>query len=290
MDIGVALPLPQNALGDPEHLRAFVRGVEEIGYAELVAFDHVLGADPAGRSPAPVRYTHESLFHEPLTFLAWAAGVTTTLGLATGVLISPQRQTVLIAKQAAEVDVLSAGRLRRLGLGVGANPVEYRGLGMPFGSRGRTLEGQVEILRALWSEPTVVVETGDIAILDAGLNPRPVRPLPIWLGGASEPAIDRAVRLGDGYVLLTSEPDAVQTIRIVRQRVDAAGRDGDAFGFQAWVLVGDTADDEHRATADRLREAGASQLTVLLDPAAPPPAGVAAHLDLLAGTLIRLAA
>src|SRR6185436_13789954 len=150
---------------------------------------------------------HEHPFHEPMVLFGFLAGVTAHLQLTTGILILPQRQTALVAKQAAEIDVLSNGRLR-LGVGLGWNHVEYEALGMDFRTRGRRVEEQVEVLRKLWTEPLVTYRGTGHVIDNAGLNPMPVqRPIPIWFGGSAEPALKRAARLGDGWMPAGRQPD-----------------------------------------------------------------------------------
>jgi len=191
---------PQTEIGtDPGAIRAFAQAVEELGFHHILVYDHVLGARPRGGEW--LGYTHEDMFHEILVLLGFLAAVTTRLELATGILILPQRQTALVAKQAAEVDVLSGGRLR-LGIGVGWNPVEYEALGERFEERGRKVEEQIAVLRALWTQPLVNFVGRYHRIVDAGLNPLPVRrPIPIWMGGESEAAMRRIARMGDGWIL-----------------------------------------------------------------------------------------
>jgi len=190
---------PQTEIGtDPGAIGAFARAAEDLGFAHLLIYDHVLGAVPRGEW---LGYTYKDAFHEPLVLLGYLAGVTSRLVLATGILILPQRQTALIAKQAAEVDVLSGGRLR-LGVGVGWNDVEYEALGEDFHRRGARLEEQIAVLRALWTEEVVTFAGRFHRITAAGINPLPVqRPIPIWFGGESDVAMRRIARLGDGWIL-----------------------------------------------------------------------------------------
>ncbi len=170
-----------------------------MGLSHVAAFDHVLGANPVNRPGFKTLYTHESLFHEPLTLFAYLAGVTTTLQFATCIMVLPQRQTALVAKQAAEVDVLSGGRLR-LGVGVGWNAVEYEGLGQDFSTRGARCGEQIQLLRELWTKPCVTFEGRWDTVRDAGINPLPVqRPIPIWLGGMADAVIERVGTLADGW-------------------------------------------------------------------------------------------
>src|SRR5213593_1990519 len=207
MKIGVIFP--QTECGtDVGAIAEFVRAVEAMGFDHLFVADHVLGADPRFHShPSLVNYSHESVVHESLTLMAYFAAITRRITLATGILILPQRQTVLVAKQAAEIDVLTGGRLR-LGIGLGWNHVEYEALGKDFHTRGRRVEEQVEVLRALWTQPLVTFRGADHVIDNAGLNPMPIqRPIPIWFGGGAEPALKRAAKLGDGWMPASRKPD-----------------------------------------------------------------------------------
>jgi len=198
MRFGVVFP--QTEIGtDPGAIRAFAQAAEGLGFDHLLVYDHVLGARPRGGEW--LGYTHEDMFHEILVLLGFFAAVTTRLELTTGILILPQRQTALVAKQAAEIDVLSGGRLR-LGIGVGWNNVEYEALGERFEERGRKVEEQIAVLRELWTKPVVTFKGRYHRIVNAGLNPLPVqRPIPIWMGGESEAVMRRIARIGDGWIL-----------------------------------------------------------------------------------------
>lgn len=214
----IGFTLPQYEIGaDPIAIRDLAQAGEELGYRHLVAYDHVLGAEPSAHPGVRFVYTSKNMFHEPFVLFGYLAGLTKKLDFLTGILILPQRQTALVAKQAAEVDVLSNGRLQ-LGVAIGWNPVEYEGLGMDFHTRGRMLDEQIAVLRALWTQEIVNFNGKWHKITAAGINPLPVqRPIPIWIGGYSERALDRAVRLGDGLM----GPDPTK----VRERVKALGRD-----------------------------------------------------------------
>src|SRR5215475_11621054 len=185
MQIGVVFP--QTEIGaDPGAIRAYAQRVKELGFEHLLAYDHVLGADPAVHAPWNGPYDVDTTFHEPFVLFGFIAGIT-ALELVTGIIILPQRQTALVAKQAAEVDLLTGGRFR-LGVGLGWNRVEYEALGTTFRDRGRRVEEQIEVLRRLWQEPVVSFEGRYHTITAAGINPLPVqRPIPIWMGGFSEP-------------------------------------------------------------------------------------------------------
>src|SRR3970040_304736 len=205
MRIGVVFP--QTEIGaDPYYIKDYAQAAEELGNSHILAYDHVIGANPTSRPGWKPPYTHLDVFHEPFVLFGYMAGLTTKVAFVTGIIILPQRQTVLVAKQAAALDGLSGGRLR-LGIGIGWNPVEYEALGENFQDRGRRSEEQIEVLRALWTKELVTFEGRWHKITDAGLNPLPVqRPIPIWFGGGAEPVIRRIGRLGDGWMPL-SPPD-----------------------------------------------------------------------------------
>jgi len=201
MKVGVVYPQIELG-GDTGAVKAFAQAAEDLGYDHIVIYDHILGAVHAGRDPKLTGpYKEKDPFHEPLVTYAYLAGVTKKLELVTGVIILPQRQTALFAKQAADVDLFSDGRLR-LGVGVGWNWVEYDGLEMSghFRRRGKRQEQQIALIRKLWEQPVVDHEDSDHRIDRAGILPRPKRKIPIWLGGFSEAAFDRAARIGDGFL------------------------------------------------------------------------------------------
>lgn len=234
MKIGAIFPTTEIG-NDPLAIRDWAQAAEELGYDHMVIYDHVLGALHEGRDPLLMGpYTERDPFHEPFVLLAWLAAATTRLELTTGVLILPQRQTALVAKQAAELDLLSGGRLR-LGVGTGWNWVEYESLGIPYSDRGRRLDEQVELLRKLWREPVVDFD-GDFHRIDrAGVLPQPRPDLPIWFGGFATPAFRRAARVGDGFLHGTS-PSRVERIqRELQELLEAEGRDPASFGTEAVV-------------------------------------------------------
>ncbi len=239
MELGVIFP--QREIGnDPGVIRTYAEAVEAAGFTSLGAFDHVLGASPDRPGGWSGRYTHADAFHEVFVLLGYLAAVTRRLVLATEILVLPQRQTALVAKQAAEVDVLSGGRLR-LGIGLGWNTVEYEALGMPFGDRGRRLAEQVAVLRRLWADEVVTIESPTHRIRAAGLNPLPPgRSIPIWFGGTAAPALRRAAALGDGWIAnlpLGAPLDAA--LVVIRDALAASGRDPATFGIAGRVTVGD---------------------------------------------------
>ena len=265
--------------GDPEAVRLIGSGVEDLGFSHLLAYDHVLGAVHADRTPElPGPYTEHDPFHDPLVMFAYLAGRTSRLRFTTGVMILPQRQTALVARQAADVDLLSGGRLR-LGVGIGWNHVEYEALGQDFRSRGAREEEQIELLRALFTEP-VVDFTGRFDRVDrAALVPRPARPVPIWLGGSSEAAFDRAARLGDGFIFGGPGPRAIDSWKRLRDRVADLGRPAADFGADYMLSAGGDV-PELAAQVDAWREAGGSHVSVITMGLGLDTAG--AHLDYLA--------
>ena len=257
-----------------------------MGYDHVVAYDHVLGADPRRPGGWSGPYTHESLFHEPLTLFAYLAAITTRLELATAVIVLPQRQAALVAKQAAEVDALSGGRLR-LGVGIGWNQVEYEALGMDFGDRGRRIEEQIRVMRALWSEPIVDLEGRWHRIDRAGLNPLPARrSIPLWMGGGYaartreviEPALRRIARLADGW-LTHVQPGDENAIARFRDLVRAAGRDPAAVGLEGRVNAFRVAEPEWPREVDWWRRVGATH--VELNTMGAGLASLDGHLELL---------
>lgn len=228
---------PQSEIGaDPRDVAAFGRAVEELGYDGIVAYDHVLGAHPDRPGGWTGPYTHETQFHEVFVLLGYLAAITTRVQLSPGVLILPQRQTALVAKQASAVDVLSGGRLR-LGVGIGWNAVEYESLGMEFYDRGKRVEEQIALLRELFTNE-VVDFTGTWHRVDrAGLNPMPVqRPIPIWIGADVERAIRRIARLGDGWFShLKPDADGRAQLERFREWVREAGRDPATVGLEGRI-------------------------------------------------------
>src|SRR5947209_4330505 len=229
MEIGVVYPQIELG-GDPAAVRRIGVAVEDLGFDHLLAYDHVLGAVHADRTPRLTGpYTEHDPFHDPLVMFAYLAGVTERIQFATGVMVLPQRQTALVARQAADVDLLSGGRLR-IGVGVGWNHVEYEALGQDFRTRGARQEEQIEVLRRLFTE-SVVDFSGRFHRVDrASLVPKPARSIPIWLGGSSETAFDRAARLADGFVFFGGGIDSISAWKRLRDRVRDLGRSVEDFG------------------------------------------------------------
>ena len=232
MKIGAVFP--QVEIGnDPAAIRDYAQAAEAMGYTHLLAFDHVLGANPDRPGGWKGPYTHRHPFHEPLVLFGFLAAVTTRVELVTGIIILPQRQTALVAKQTAAVDVLSGGRLR-LGVAVGWNAVEFEALGEDFRTRGRRIEEQIEVLRTLWTQELVTVQRRWHRVSDAGINPLPVqRPIQIWMGGESEPALRRAARIADGWMPhFRPGPDAQAAVDRLHGWIKEAGRQPSEFGIE----------------------------------------------------------
>jgi len=261
MQIGVVYPQTE-LRGDPAAVRRIGQAVEDLGFDHLLAYDHVLGAvhaDRARQLTGP--YTEHDPFHDPFVMFAYLAGITERIKFATGVLVLPQRQTALVARQAADVELLSGGRLR-LGVGVGWNHVEYEALGQDFRTRGARQEEQIRVLRRLFTEP-VVDFSGRFHRLDRiSLVPKPSRPIPIWLGGSSEAAFDRAARLADGFIFFGGGIDhTVDVWTRLRERVRDLGRSADDFGAD-WVALPHGGVRDVTADVEAWREAGGTHISL----------------------------
>jgi probable F420-dependent oxidoreductase len=244
MKIGVVFP--QTEIGnDPGAIRDYAQAVEGMGYTHVLAFDHVLGANPASHPTLRGPYTHKHGFHEPFVLFGFLAAATRHTELVTGIIILPQRQTALVAKQAASVDVLSGGRLR-LGVAVGWNFVEFEALGEDFTTRGARIEEQIELMRALWTTDLVSVKARWHRVTDAGINPLPVqRPIPVWMGGESERVIGRAARIADGWMPhFRPGADAQAVVDRLHGLVKDAGRDPGRFGIEGRVTLAQVPRDQ----------------------------------------------
>ncbi|WNI19444.1 LLM class F420-dependent oxidoreductase [Actinacidiphila sp. ITFR-21] len=261
--VRIGAVFPQTEIGDnPDDISLWARAVERAGYRHIVAYDHVLGAGTDTR-PDWTGYTVDTPFHEVFVLLGYLAAFTTVTELVTGVLVLPQRQTALVAKQAAQVDVLSRGRLR-LGVGVGWNAVEYGALGESFTDRGRRSEEQVELLRALWSRPQVTFEGRWHHVDNAGIKPRPVRgSIPVWFGGQAEATLRRIARLGDGWFPQSPpDDDTRRTLERLDRYLAQAGRQRSHIGVEARLSLSRVAPSERLAFAEGWARLGATHLTV----------------------------
>jgi probable F420-dependent oxidoreductase len=262
MKVGVVFP--QIEIGpDPAVVAAYARAAEESGYDHLLIYDHVLGASLTNRPDFRGPYNSSHLFHEPFVLFGYFAALTTRLELVPGVIILPQRQTVLVAKQAAEVDVLTGGRLR-LGVGVGWNDVEYVGLNERFTNRGRRFEEQIEVMRALWTQEVVDFKGRYHTIPEAGIKPLPVqRPIPVWIGGTVDAALERAGRLADGWFPQTQPGERLEHMRrVVNESARAAGRDPSTIGMEGRLPLAPNAEQQWLEQTEAWRAAGATHVSV----------------------------
>jgi probable F420-dependent oxidoreductase len=243
MKLGIALPLIDIG-GEPAAVRTFAQAAEAAGYDHLMAPDHVLGVNVANRPDWGSRNTSADLFHDPFVLFGYLSACTTRIGFSTQVLILPQRQTVLVAKQAACLDVLSGGRFR-LGIGVGWNEAEFVGLNEDFHNRGRRSEEQVQVMQALWADPHVTFKGRWHTIEDCGINPLPIgRRLPIWFGGHHDATLRRIAKWGDGWMMLSYPPDETARAEFAKlhRYAEQEGRDPASIGIEIWV--GNAAGDE----------------------------------------------
>lgn len=261
MQVGAVFP--QTEIGDdPGAVREWAQGVTELGYRHILAYDHVLGADPAVHEGWDGFYRLEHTFYEPLVLFSHLAALC-PLELLTGVLVAPQRQTALIAKQAATLDVLCGGRLR-LGMGIGWNEVEYQALGRSFSERGRVLDEQIELLRRLWSTESVTFNGRYDTVVGAGIAPLPLqRPIPIWLGAVAPAALRRVGRLADGWLpQVAPGPRLERALEVIGEAATSVGRDPTAIGLEGrleWSVPDRNTFERH---AERWRQTSATHLTV----------------------------
>ena len=255
---------PQTEIGnDTGAIREYAQATESLGFDFLLAFDHVLGANAETHTDLTGPYRHYDAFHEPFVLFGYLAAVTSNVELATGIIILPQRQTALVAKQAAAVDVLSEGRLR-LGIGVGWNHVEYEALSENWGNRGARSEEQIDVMRQLWTNELITYEGRWHKITDAGILPLPVqRPIPVWLGGAADRTIRRIVSIGDGWIL-TGRPDdrAKGLIDRLNSYADEAGRDISSIGLEGWVSASIGGPDDWAKEAEDWKALGATHVSL----------------------------
>ncbi|MEZ4514559.1 MAG: LLM class F420-dependent oxidoreductase [Chloroflexota bacterium] len=262
MKLGVTFP--QNVIGgDPAIVRDFAQTAEALGYSHIVAYDHVLGINPAAYPDWKGPYTSADLFHDPFTLFSYMAGITERIEFSPQIVILPQRQAVLVAKQVASLAVLCGGRLR-LGVGIGWNKVEYVGLGENFHDRGKRSEEQIAVMRALWADPHVVFNGRYHTIPNAGINPLPTKPLAIWLGGGVDATYGRIGRLGDGWLNIYHGPEQfADGVAKIRAAAVKAGRNPHAIGLESWVgMGGSSTPDDWRAEIEQWRSLGTSHITL----------------------------
>jgi probable F420-dependent oxidoreductase len=261
--VKIGVVFPQTEIGaDAGAVRAYAQGVTELGFSHLLAYDHVVGADPAVHGPGPRPYDIRTTFHEPLVLYGFLAAVT-SIELVTGIIILPQRQTALVAKQAAEVDLLTGGNFR-LGIGIGWNPVEYEALGKDFTNRGRRMSEQAVLLRRLWTEESVTFDGEYETVTGAGICPLPVqRPIPLWFGGQSRPAYVRIGQLADGWFPQVPPDERLEEARaVIDDAARAAGRDPAQLGMEGRVSWTQEGAEKFERQAGRWRSAGATHLTI----------------------------
>lgn len=264
LKIGVALPLVDIG-GAPETVRHFAQAAEDFGYHHLTATDHVIGVNAASRPDwEPGRNTSEDYFHDPFVLFAYLAGCTTRIGFTTQVMILSQRQTVLVAKQAASLDVLSGGRFR-FGVGIGWNAMEYTALNENFSNRGRRSEEQVELMQALWSERHVTFKGQWHDVDDAGINPRPSSGrIPLWFGGHADVTLKRIAKWGDGWVMLSYPPGEAADAAFAKLKrfAEEAGRDPADIGIEVWADTAEGGPDDWKRAAEVWLEAGVRHVTL----------------------------
>jgi probable F420-dependent oxidoreductase len=261
LEIGAVFPQAEFP-ADAAAVRDWAQAAETLGYRHVMAYDHVLGADPNRPGGWNGPYTYQDPFFSPFLLFSYMAAVAPRLGYVTGVIILPQRQTALVAKQAATLDVLCGGLLR-LGVGVGWNAVEYEALGESFRNRGRRQEEQVEVMKRLWTEPLVSYQGRWHQIMAAGINPMPVqRPIPIWFGGHAEATLQRMARLGDGWLPgYRTASQAQEALDRLYGFLETAGRSRKGFGLEPRLHYGDADKSRWRQTLDEWQAAGATHLS-----------------------------
>jgi probable F420-dependent oxidoreductase len=283
MKIGAVFP--QLDIGaDRGAVRYFAQAVTELGVDHVMGYDHVVGANRFTHRGEPLRYWHDSTFHEPFVLFGFLAALL-DLELVTGVIQLPQRQTVLVAKQAAEVDILNGGRLR-LGVGLGAIDAEYVSLGQDFTNRGQRIEEQITMMRRLWTSETVEVETAYHHLPNVGMAPLPIQqPIPVWMGARTmSPALSRVGRIADGWISIAEPgPSLDDSLALVARGARAAGRDPDAIGLEGILFYGDGNGDRIANHVQGYVAAGAGYMAV--DTMKAGLSGLDEHLDALRRTL-----
>ena len=264
-EIRLGAVFPQTEIGnDRDEIARYARGVDEIGYRHILAYDHVLGGSQAAHYPKLVnRYDETTPFHEVMVLFGYLAAVTPELEMVTGVLVLPQRQTALVAKQAATLDLLTGGKTR-LGVGIGWNDIEYQALGEPFGNRARRYEEQIDVLRALWTNDIVDYNGRWHTINQAGIQPLPIqRPVPIWIGGTAEAAVRRAARIADGFFPNSASFEVYERVLDdLRDELARIGRDPATLGIEPRISVANSTVDDWKRAFSWWRAQGITHLTV----------------------------
>ena len=262
MRIGAVFPQTESGT-DPGAIKAYSQAVESLGFDHILAFDHVLGANAESRPGWSGAYRHTDSFYEPLVLFGHIAATTEKIELVTGIIILPQRQTVLAAKQAATLSLLSGGRLR-MGIGIGWNPVEYEALDQDFSTRGKRSEEQIDLLRSLWKNELITYEGKSHKVTDAGINPLPPGgSIPIWFGGTADIVLKRVARLGDGWMPVGKPDDSRQLmIEKLTGYLNEEGRSIDDIGIESWVTLKDLSDSDVQKEIEGWRNLGATHLSV----------------------------
>jgi probable F420-dependent oxidoreductase len=260
----IGLVFPQTEFGnDPLSIRDYAQSAEELGFNHILAYDHVLGAHPDRARPLNGPYTDKDPFHEVFVLFSYMAALTSRIEFTTGILILPQRETALVAKQAAALDVLSGGRLR-LGVGIGWNWVEYEALNQDFHRRGKRVEEQVELLQKLWTMPLVTFEGNWHHIDNAGLNPMPIQqPIPIWFGGSADPVLRRIANMGEGWLTnFKLAANARPSMERISAYAEEYGRDPASIGLEPRLLYGKGDQEVWSARIKEWADLGATHLSL----------------------------
>ena len=262
--VQIGVIFPQTEMDQtPDDISRYATGVEEMGYKHLLAFDHVVGGSIDAYPELQGRYTSSSLFHEVFVLFGYLAAITNSLELASGVIILPQRQTTLVAKQAAAIDVLSEGRLR-LGIGIGWNKIEYQALNENFSNRARRFEEQIELMRRLWERQVIDFEGEFHTVKQAGIHPLPPRKaIPMWIGASAEPAVRRAARMVDGFTSTTPVgPQLEILIGWLQDELARNDRSWDDFGFECRITLANSGEDDWKREFSYWQEVGASHVLI----------------------------
>lgn len=262
MKIGLVYPQTEFS-SDPAAIKDYAQMAEDLGYTHILAYDHILGINPPDPDNWPGPYTHEDPFQEIFSLYSFMAGFTEQIEFVTGVLILPQRETTLAAKQAAQLDVLSGGRVR-LGVGIGWNKVEMESIGYDFSNRGRRIEEQVEVMRLLWTQPVVTYEGEWHSLSDVGINPMPVQqPIPVWFGGHHDNVLRRIGMMGDGWMPGFQDAEqAKPSLEKIAGYAEEAGRTMDEIGMEPRMYYGNGNVDEWQVTMDGWQGIGATHLSL----------------------------
>ncbi|MEM7128958.1 MAG: LLM class F420-dependent oxidoreductase [Chloroflexota bacterium] len=264
MKLGVVFPQIESP-ADPIAIRDYAQAVEGMGFDYILAYDHVLGANPdrpEGWEGRPYKFSDP--FQEIFVLFGYWAGVTEKIELAAGVLVLPQRQTALVAKQAAQIDVLSGGRLR-LGVGVGWNYVEFEALNESFTNRGKRSDEMIELMNELWTKQLVTFDGKYHKVSDAGINPLPVQqPIPLWFGGYADATFRRIARYGTGWMCAGGQSPEVAKpiIDKIQGYMEDEGRDPHTLGLDMWLPASKIPTDQWLPSAQAWQAVGATHIAI----------------------------